>query len=423
MSTANGGGLPLRNIRVADFSWIVAGPQATRILGDFGADVIRVEYEGRLDSIRIGMRPPEAPADSPNHSGFFNNLNRNKRSVTLNMQHPEGRDLFTKLLMVSDVVVENYSATVFERMGWTWEAMAEINPGIIYLSLSGFGHLGRDREHVTWGPTAQALSGVTAMSGLHDQQPAGWGYSYLDHTAGYYGAAAVMLALNHRAKTGRGQYVDLSQVETGMVLTGPAMLDYAVNGRTYQEAGGRIGNRSRHPRVAPHSSYPCRLIDAEDELHGRWVTIACFTDEEWQSLVKAMGSPAWASDPRFATNSARTEHEEELDSHIAAWTREQNPYDVMMTLQEQGVPSGVVQRNSDKQTRDAQLRARNFYPAIDHPLLGTHEFEGMPVTASRTPWQLRRPAPMLGEDIPDVYCGLLGYSDEQLGELFASAAL
>ncbi len=418
---------PLRGVRVIDFSWIVAGPQATRILADFGADVIRVEYDGRPDSIRFGMQDPNAVPDSPNASGFFNNLNRNKRSVTLNLQHPEGRDLLARMIMVSDIVVENFSATVFERLGWTWETMAAINPGIIYLSLSGFGHLGRDREHVTWGPTAQAVSGLTAISGLPDQPPAGWGYSYLDHTAGYYGAAAALLALHHRGRTGEGQYLDLSQVETGMVLAGPAMLDYTVNGRGYADAGGRVGNRSRHPRVAPHNTYKCRGEDPGDVTpgggHNRWVTIACFSDDEWEALVGAMGCPAWAADERFCTNTGRTAHEDALDAHITAWTAEQDPYDVMYALQSAGVPAGVVQHGGDKQERDPQLRARGFYPEFDHPELGRHAFEGMPVAASRTPWRLRAPAPLLGEHISDVYGDLLGLSDERLGELFGAAAL
>jgi crotonobetainyl-CoA:carnitine CoA-transferase CaiB-like acyl-CoA transferase len=406
---------PLSGVRVIDFSWIVAGPQATRILADFGADVILVEYEARMDSIRLGMRDPKAPPDSPDASGFFNNLNRNKRSVTLNLQHPEGQDVFRRMLMVSDVVVENFSATVFERMGWTWETMAAVNPGIIYLSLSGFGHTGRDRANVTWGPTAQAVSGVTAMSGLPDQPPAGWGYSYLDHTAGYYGAAAVLLALHHRARTGDGQYIDLSQIETGMVLAGPAMLDFTVNGRGYVEQG-RIGNHSRHPRVAPHNTYRCR----GDQ---RWVTIACFDEEEWRALAQAMGCPHWAEEERFRTNAARTAHEDALDALIEAWTAQRDAYDIMFDLQSAGVPAGVVQTAGDKQSRDPQLKARHFYPEIEHPLLGRHAFEGMPVTASRTPWSLRTAAPLLGEHIPDVYRDLLGLSDERIGDLFASAAL
>ncbi|MHB8577148.1 MAG: CoA transferase, partial [Dehalococcoidia bacterium] len=167
--------LPLRDVRVVDFSWIVAGPQATRILADFGADVIRVEYAGRMDSIRIGLISPDTTPGSPNASGFFNNLNRNKRSVTLNLNDPRGLDTIKRLLMVSDIVVENYSAGVMGAKGLSYEEMAAVNPAIIYLSLSGFGHKGRDRDYVTWGPTAQAVSGLTLMSGLPDAPSAGWG--------------------------------------------------------------------------------------------------------------------------------------------------------------------------------------------------------------------------------------------------------
>lgn len=418
-----GGVLPLAGVRVIDFSWIVAGPQATRILADFGADVIRVEYEGHIDSIRLGMRDPNAPAESPNASGMFNNFNRNKRSASLNMQHPDGREVLSRLLMVSDVVVENFSATVMERLGWTWEVMAEVNPGIIYLSLSGFGHLGRDREHVTWGPTAQAVSGVTAMSGLPGHDPAGWGYSYLDHTAGYYGAAAILLALHDRERTGRGQYVDLSQVETGMVLAGPAILDTTVNGRTYEQAGGRHGNHSRHPRVAPHNTYRCRRDEPDPLNLGRWVTIACFTETEWQSLIRVMGTPAWTADARFATNIARTANEDALDHLIGDWTQGQDPYDIMFALQAAGVPCGVVQQASDKQERDPQLRARGFYAAVGHPELGEHAMEGMPASLARTPWQLRTASPLLGEHSDVVYGDLLGYEGERLADILTGAAL
>src|SRR5713226_1117347 len=249
------GALPLSGVRIVDFSWIVAGPQATRILADFGAEVIRIEYEGRIDSTRIGMTSPPADPASPNGSGVFNNLNRNKRSATVNLNHPDGLVLIRQLIAVSDAVVENFSSRVMEQKGLSYEAMAAINPGIIYLSLSGFGHTGRDCDYVTWGPTAQALSGLTLMSGLPDAPPAGWGFSYLDHTAGYYGAAALLLALHERNRSGLGQHVDISQVETGMVLAGPVMLDYAVNGRPYS---GAPGNHMTNPSVAPHNSYRCR---------------------------------------------------------------------------------------------------------------------------------------------------------------------
>lgn len=408
--------LPLRTVRVVDFSWIVAGPQATRILADLGADVIRVEYPGRVDSVRLGNPVPGAPRGSVDHSGMFSNFNRNKRSATLNVMHPSGMALLHDLLRVSDVVIENFSPRVLEGWGLTYEAMAAINPAIIYISLSGFGHTGRDRDYVTWGPTAQAVSGLTAMSGLPGKPPAGWGFSYLDHTAGYYAALAVQMALYHRGRTGEGQYIDMAQVETGMALAGAQMLDFAVNGRGYLASGGPPGNRSRDPQIAPHNSYRCTGDD-------RWVTIVCETEEQWRSLCAVMGDPAWTRGERFRTNLSRYEHQDVLDAEIEAWTRGQDAYDVMEALQAAGVPCGVVQNQQDKSEGDPQLRARGFYQRADHPTLGEHAYEGLPVHFSRSAWSVRRGAPLLGEQTVEVYHDLLGRSDAEIATLAEEAAI
>lgn len=403
-------------MRVVDFSWIVAGPQATRILADLGADVIRMEYEGRVDSVRMGNPASGAPPGSLDHSGMFSNFNRNKRSATLNVRHPAGMALLHDLLRVSDVVIENFSARVFESWGLSYDEMAALNPGIIYVSVSGFGHLGRDKEYVTWGPTAQAVSGLTAMSGLPGHPPAGWGYSYLDHTAGYYAALAIQMALLHRERTGHGQYIDLAQVETGMVLAGTQILDAAVNGRSYLESGGPPGNRSREPRIAPHNTYRCRGDD-------RWVTIVCETEEHWRALCHVIGDPAWTADECFRTNAARYQHQDALDARLESWTRELDPYDVMYLLQAAGVPAGVVQNQRDKSERDPQLHARGFYQTADHPNLGPHAYEGLPAHFERSTWQIRRGAPLLGEHTAAVYGDLLGRTDTELADLAAEAAI
>lgn len=407
--------LPLKGIRVIDLSWIVAGPQATRILADFGAEVIRVEYEGRLDSIRLGMSDPNLPP-SYNTSGFFNNLNRNKLSVTLNLNHPRGIEVFKRLVTISDIVLENYSSRVMEEWGLAYDDLVQLNPRVIYVSICGFGHTGRDRDYSTWGPTAQAISGLTLMSGLPDVQPAGWGYSYLDHTAGYYGAIAIMMALHYRNVTGQGQYIDISQVETGMVLTGPAVLDYTVNGRRYRRPGNPPGNRSQHPRVAPHNTYRCRGED-------RWIAIAVFNDDEWQALCRAMGEPEWCRDQRFATNSGRVAHEDELDRNIEQWTATFTPHDLMYLLQAAGVPAGAVQNIADRMEHDPQLKHRGFYPEADHPELGRHRFEGVPAQMSRSRWSIRQGGPCLGADNDYVYKQLLGMSDEEVIELMAEAVI
>ncbi|MCY4619811.1 MAG: CoA transferase [Chloroflexi bacterium] len=403
--------LPLDGIRVTDFSWIVAGPQATRILADLGADVVKVENESYLDSMRIGLKQ-DADNPSLNQSGFHSSLSRNKRSITANLFHPKGREAVERLLAVSDVVIENYSAGAFARMGFPWEHLQEINPSLIYVSVSGFGHVGRDASYGTWGPTAQAVSGATAMSGLPDQPPAGWGFSYLDHSAGYYAAIAVLMALHHRARTGEAQHVDMSQIETGMAVSAVPMLDYQVNGRTYE----RIGNRSRHPATAPHNTYRCAGDD-------RWIAIAVDDEAQWASLCDVLGLDALCDDPRFVDMTTRKAHEDELDEAIAAVTCERDPFDLMLELQGRGVPAGVCQRTDDKQERDPQLAERGFYPTAPHAELGEHRYEGLPMQFSGARWRMDRGAPLIGEHNHAVLTELLGYDEEEFASMVSELAI
>ncbi|MQC17353.1 MAG: CoA transferase [Chloroflexi bacterium] len=401
---------PLAGVRVVDFTWIVAGPQATRILADMGAEVIRVENESYLDSVRMGMQPPGVPA-SVNGSGMFNNLSRNKKSITANLHHPSGREAVEKLIATADIVVENYSSGAFERMGFGFVRLKELNPSIIYISLSGFGHEGRDNSYITWGPTAQAVSGCTFMSGLEDNEPAGWGYSYLDHTAGYYGAMAALLALVRRQIDGEGQYLDLSQIETGMMLCGVPMLDYQVNGREYQ----RIGNRSHSPGVAPHNVYRCKGDD-------RWVAIAVETDEQWMGLCDALGAEELAYDEQFSTNLGRVEDQDRLDAALAEYAKEYDPRELMYLLQANGVPAAVVQNQRDKMEYDPQHAARNYHVKAEHPILGEHRFDSLPFRFSRLDWTVECGAPLLGEHTSEILSGL-GYTDDEIGQMVAELAV
>ena len=403
--------MPLEGIRVCDFSWIVAGPQATRILADLGAEVIKVENESYMDSMRIGLQQ-DPERRTVNGSGFHSNFNRNKRGITANLHHPGGREVVERLIAKSDVVVENYSAGAFARMGFPYERLEELRPGIVYLSLSGFGHVGRDASYVTWGPTAAAVSGATAMSGLPDHPPAGWGYSYLDHTAGFYGAIAVLMALYHRDRSGEGQHIDMSQVETGMVLGGVPMLDYQVNGRHYQ----RVGNHSRWPAVAPHHIYRCSGDD-------RWIAIVAESAEQWRAICDVLDSPQLASDERFATGEARLAAQDALDAAIEEQTRRFEPHELMYALQERGVPAGVCQTMEDRMERDPQLADRGYYRSAPHRELGDRRFEGLPMQFSAARWRMDRGAPLLGEDNERVLTGLLGYSAEEVARLAAEVAI
>ncbi len=404
---------PLDGVRILDFSWVVAGPQATRILADFGAQVIKVEYEGRPDPMRFS-EPVPGPPENLDRSGMYNNLNRNKLGFTVNARHPNGLDILKRLVTLSDVVIENFRPGVMESWGLGYEQLAGINPAILYVSVSGFGHTGRNSSYSTWGPTAQALSGLTLMSGLPGEAPAGWGYSYMDHSAGYYAAAAVLMGMFHRQQSGEGQYVDCSQVECGMVLTGPALLDYSVNGRPYRREGNPPGNRSSNPAVAPHGVYPC-------SGHDRWIAISVMNDGQWQALCGAMDNPDWCAGEPFSSLPARCEHQDELDLHIAAWTGQQDARKLMHALQAAGVPAGMVQNARDRIEHDPQLNDRGFYPDLEHPWLGRRKFEGMPARLSETPGDLRRAGPVIGQHNGFVLGEVLGFDDAAIAAMAAEA--
>lgn len=408
--------LPLEGIRVLDFTHIVAGPQCTRILGDLGAQVIKVEQGQSIDATRtspIGV----GGIPNTNRSGLFEYFNRNKLGVTINALMPGGLDLIKKLLSISDIVIENFSSRVLERWGLSYEEQCDIKPDIIYISITGFGHIGRFRDYSTWGPTAQALSGLTQMSGLPGEKPAGWGYSFLDHTAGYNASIAALMALYHRKRTGEGQWIDVSQVETGMVLAGPSILDYTVNNRPYRRPGNPPGNRSNHPRIAPHNTYKCSGDD-------RWCVISIFTEEEWSNFCTAIGNPAWATESRFSNNAGRTANEDELDSLIESWTIDKTPQEVMLHLQEHGVAAGAVQNNEDKVVRDPQLQSRGFIQKVLHRE-AKQEFEtdSLPIKFSSAKSSIRQGAPPLGGDNVYVFKEILGLSDKDISTLEEDAII
>lgn len=424
----------LDGIRVLDLTWVVAGPTATRMLAAWGAEVIKVEWPGRPDPIRYETPPPADLGEVPPHfgpevSGFFNDTNANKKSITLNMRSAEGHEIFEQLLRVSDVVSENFSPAVLESWGYDYERFRALNERIIYLSLSGYGHTGRDRYYVTYGPSAQALTGLTLGAGLPGMEPSGWGYSYMDQIAGYLGATAVAAALYERETTGVGQHIDLSQVEAGTLLSGPSLLEQAANGRGSYRPGYPPGNRAVTPGVphaysfraevpcAPHNSYRCAGEGEND-----WCVIAAPDEEAWRNLCDEIGDGLLA-DSRFRTNADRLEHQDELDELIGAWTRTQDKYAVMERLQRVGVPCGAVQTAQDRIERDPQLRTRAIYVERDHPALGRRLFQTVPVKMSATSPEIRTAAPLLGSANREVYCGLLGLSEDELEKLQVNGTL
>jgi crotonobetainyl-CoA:carnitine CoA-transferase CaiB-like acyl-CoA transferase len=402
---------PLEHIRICDFTGQLAGAGATKALAAFGAEVIRVEdpvRKGRWDILR-GAPPFVDKRRGVDMGGGFNNHNTEKYGVTINLKVERGRELLTDLIRHCDVVTENFAAGVMDRLGFGWEELRRIRPDIIYVSNCGFGHSGPYEPYKTWGPIVQAVSGLTFTSGLPGREPAGWGYSYMDHTGGYYMAIAILMALVSRERTGEGQWVDLACTEAGASLNGPAILDYSVNGRPMRREGSPDSNRDNWPAMSPHGVYPSRGED-------RWVAIACRDDMDWQALSDVIGAP-WAQERRFATRAGRLAERDALDSMLADWTRERDPHEAARALVEVGVPASAVQSPEERIDKDPNTAAWHLFPTAVHREMGPVRVDGLGVHLSRTDWSIERGAPCLGEHNEKVFHELLGLSKDEIAEL------
>jgi crotonobetainyl-CoA:carnitine CoA-transferase CaiB-like acyl-CoA transferase len=419
----------LENIRVVDFSWVRAGPWATRWLGALGAEIIKIEWpeneRGRLPSTTT----PQNLEANLNTSGNFNDTNVNKKSLSLNVRSAKGLEIVKRLIALSDIVIENFSSRVLQKWGLGYDELCSIKPDIVYVSMSGYGHTGRNHHYTTFGPVAQAASGLTYISGLPDKPPAGWGWSYMDDTGGMYGAMCALTGLYHRNKTGRGQHIDLSQMVSSVPLNGPALLDFTVNGRGSRRAGFPPGNRAhwpgaplvdnyRGPMAAPHNAYRTHPGEYND-----WCVIVCHSDEDWQRLVQVMGGPSWATSRKFATLAGRLQHQEELDEHIETWSVTLGKYELTQRCQEARVRALPVQSAEDRVERDPQLQHRQMYLPIEHPALGLRKVQNAPFKLSETPAFNHSASPLIGQHTQEIVEGLLGYTHEELRALFADGTL
>ena len=411
MSTENTDGA-LSPIRVCDFSGQLAGAGATRFMAAFGAQVIRIEdrlTQGGWDIFR-GAGPYKDERRGTNLGGMFNNHNIEKLGITLNAKSSEGKEILRELISISDVVAENFSAGVMERWGFPYEELVKIKPDIIYVSNCGFGHQGPYSHFKTWGPIVQAVSGLTFQSGLPDMPPAGWGFSHMDHTGGYFMAIAILMAIYHRNKTGEGQYVDLSCTDAALTLNGPVLLDYTVNGRPLRRDGQPYSNRSSLPPMAPHGIYACEGDD-------QWVAIAARHDDDWHAVCDVLQIPELAHDARYRDVEHRQINQDELDRVVESWTSKMKAADVMDALQAKGVPAAVVQHPQDRMDHDANTLAWDTFPEVDHDEMGSVRVEGIPMRFSETPAVVRHGGPLLGHDNDFVYKELLDMDDARLGEL------
>jgi benzylsuccinate CoA-transferase BbsF subunit len=407
----------LGHLRICDFTGQLAGAGATKWLAAFGAEVIRIEdpvKQGTWDILRM-MPPFVDERRGIDFGGGFNNHNVEKHGITLNLRTEKGRELLYELVKRSDVVAENFAAGVLAKMGLSYERMKQLRPDVIYVSNCGFGHVGPYASFKTWGPIVQAVSGLTFTSGLPDREPAGWGYSYMDHTGAYYMAIAILLAVLHRQRTGEGQWVDLSCTDAGLTLHGPALLDFVVNGRRTRRPGSPHSNRSEHPAMAPHGIYPAA---GDDE----WVAIACRSDAEWRALAGVIGEP-WAQGARFTALAGRLAEQDALDAALGAWTRGRAKAATVAALHAANVPAAPVAKPAERVDADPATAAFGLWPSVRHSKMGNVRVDGMPVHFSKTDWALARGGPCLGEHNEEVLGRLLGLSPDDVAKLRAEGVV
>jgi crotonobetainyl-CoA:carnitine CoA-transferase CaiB-like acyl-CoA transferase len=394
---------PLSGVRVLDFTWVWAGPFCTMQLAHLGADVIRIESSKRPCVMRT--LPPFADGKfGINRSGMFNQNSQGKRSIALNFSKPQAIQIARELARHCDLAVENFAAGVIDRMGLGYEDLRQYRPDMIMISMAGYGRTGPESSFLNYGPQLAAQSGLLSVTGYPDDQPREACVALSDPASGLFSTFLLMASLVHRARTGRGQYIDLSMLEMLELYLPEALLDYAMNRRDSVP----IGNHDR--LMSPHNCYKA-LGDAE-----KWVTIAIGSEDEWRTLCQVMEKPSMAGDPRFRNAALRKQNEDELDRIITAWTSKRDRWETTELLQRAGV-AAVPTFNSRDVVEDVHLRERGFIHELEHPEVGRRIHSGIPWKMSATACRVRKPAPLLGADTDEVLGTLLGYSSDKIASL------
>lgn len=388
---------PLADVRVVDLTRVVAGPYATMLLADLGAEVLKIELPRKGDDGRYGY---------PSVQGVplaFAALNRNKKGITLDVRTPEGKELLCKLVSKADVLVENFAAGTMQKWGLGYEVLASHNPSLVYVALSGFGQTGPYARRTSYDIIAQAMGGLMALTGFPDGPPVRGGGALGDFIGGVFAALGVVCALHHRQRTGQGQFVDVSNMDAILSMTDNWLTLTAMTGRKPP----RLGNR--HPFTAPYDCFRAR---------DGWVVIAVGNSALFRALMAAIGRSELGTDPRFKSPQARLEHYDEVHSVVEEWVRERTVSEVLEVLGPQGanVPCAPVMEMHQLLT-DPHVLSREMVVEVPHPTLGKVPVTGIPLKFSRTPGAVRWLGPELGQHNREVYCEMLGLTEEELQEL------
>lgn len=398
------GKMALEGITIADFSWVWAGPHVTRLAAEMGARVIKIESRKATQTER-SLPPWPGPNHEPgeNRSGFFNMVARNKLGVTLNLRNPKAIELAKRIIAISDIMIENFSVGVMDKLGLSYKIARQLKPDMIYVSMPPYGSTGPYKNYISYGRPQVYISGLAEISGYPDQPPYFTGMSWADPVAASHALFAILSALHCRNNTGEGQYIEISQWETLMCFIPQMIIDYTMNDRIQS----RMGNRDYS--IAPHNCYRCK-----GEME--WVAIAVATDEEWEAFCRALGYPEWCKDERFADGYLRWKNQEDLDNSVEEWTVNQTAYQVTHILQQAGVAATPVLSNKGL-AEDPHLNAREWAVELDHPEIGTMKYSGLLWKMSKTPGGVYRHAPLFGEDNEYVFGELLGIPSNEIKKL------
>jgi benzylsuccinate CoA-transferase BbsF subunit len=398
-----------QGVKVVEWTQSGAGPWGGRCFADFGAEVIKVESTKFPDFIRLSL-PYKDGIPGVDRAFSFLLFNTGKESFTLDLKSPRGQEIFKKLVGWADIVLQNQRPGLMKGMGLGYEELKKVKEDIILIDVSITGQEGPWTGTGGWGGNAMAQTGHTYLYCHPGGEPLMPGFTATtDAIIPMYQGMAGIAALAYKRKTGKGQHIDMAQLETSLYFLSTGILDYAVNNRVQQPMG------NRDPRGAPHNAFLCKGDD-------KWCAIAVFTDEEWEGFCKVLGNPEWTMSHKFATLAARKDNEDELEKLINEWTINHTPKEVMAMMQEAGVPAGVLQTTEDIVDLDPQVKARELLPKRRHPVMGECLHTRWPFILSKTPGEIRT-APCLGEHNYYVCTEILGMSDEEFAELASSEVL
>lgn len=395
-------------IKVADFGWVAEGPMIAKYLGDYGAEVIRLEGRKRPEPMRA-RGPHKDGIVGLDRSLSSNQWNTSKFGLAIDLSKPKGVEIAKRIVAWSDIVIENFSGGAMKEMGLGYEVLKKIKPDVIMLSSCMMGQTGPYASSPGTGSLLPALSGMVDIHGWPDRMPIQPG-AYTDWVAVHYNVIVLLAALDYRRRTGKGQYIDVSQFEANIHFLSPLSLDYTVN----QRVDSRVGNH--YDYAAPHNAYRCRGEE-------RWCAIAIFNDEEWRNFCRVIGNPPWTRDARFSSLQARKSNEDELDKLVEEWTINYTADEVMKLMQAAGVIAGILETGEDLMEYDPQLKHRQFFYELNHPVIGKYRASRAGCfVLSKDSCELRS-APMVGEHNEYILKDILGMSDEEVAELVVEGVI